>query len=475
MNLPLYQKIFRSTFFHSSVRACFSTITALVAIFVVRMMGPGEFGKFSLVLQLAVTFGLFLSWGSSGMLAKFLPEKSSHESQAKLSSQAMEVSVLSVLVFAVLFLLLCQFYPSIFPIEIRSAKFLFVFFVSLFAVFNVLQGIFRGIGKFVQWSFIEGLNDFLARVFTLLLLLIVSVKYEVALYCFSGILFLLTFYAFFAVRDQFRRVDMKVESEVARFSMVVLIGAVVFMVGTSADAVLLRALLKDPTEVGYYFAGVRIPQTFQGLLLAPLSIPFVYYFTHPDTLHTRDRIMKLGTKLLGVACGIASLALFSFGKFVILLLYGKSFLGSINVLRIYSLILFLVGMQSFFGPFFMAINKLHVQVFVGVFSVLLLIGLDFLFIPRWASSGSALANVVMLGVQTMVFVYILLRYQMDIVKIYFLLMIGMLLSITLELFWIPYSSIPFFLLFLFVSRMFSADEIRKIRLVIFSKGAEALP
>ena len=473
-NLHLYQKIFRLTFLHFGIRSFFSLTTAVLMIFIMRKMGPQEFGKFSLVLQLAVTSGLFLSWGSASTLSKFLPELKVHPSQSRLSSQAIEVSLISMGVFLLFFFLLYFLAPSILPDEIKSIKLIFVLFVGLFAIFNVFQGIFRGLGKFVQWSLIEGSNDFIARIFTLLLLLFSSTTYQNTLYCFSMSLLIMTLYSFSIIRKQFFLSDLKIDPKVSHFAVIMLMGSVIFIVGTSADAVLLRALLKDPQEVGYYFAGIRIPQIFQSLLLTPLSIPFLYYFTHPDTSHTREQIIKLGTKLLGLICGVVSLIFFSFGSIIVSLLYGDSYSKSIDVLRIYGFVFFIIGMQSFVGPFFVAINKVHVQMWIGFFSVLSLLALDFLLIPHWKSMGSALANVIMLSLQTISYIYILANNKIDIVRFSLLLSGGMLLSVSLELFFLPYSALPFFLFFVWISRLFSKEEIDKIWLVISSQNKEKL-
>lgn len=472
-NLPLYRMMFRSTVAHSGVRTAFSVATTILTIFIVRLMGPQEFGKFSLILQLAVTSGLFLSWGSSATLAKFLPELKEKKSQAHLSSQALEISLISILIFVVAFLLLCQFVPSLFPNEIKSTKFLFILFTSLFAIFNVFQGVFRGIGRFIQWSFVEGLNDFFARGLALSLIIFLSLSYQTVLLSYVGALLCSDLYSFAKTRNQFIITDLKVDAQVARFGINMLLGSIVFMMGTSLDAVLLRGLLKDPNEVGYYFAGVRIPQIFQSFLLAPLAIPFIYYFTHPDTVHTREQIIHLGTKLLGVVCGLVSLVFFSFGDLIITLFYGEFYARSIPVLKIYSFVFFVIGLQSFSGPFFMAINKIHIPLYLGFCSVFVLLGLDLWFLPIWQSAGSALANVVMLTLLTLCYAFIMSRSGLKIVRPTLILMIGILLSVLSELLWLPYASIPFFILFIFAVKLFSREEIGKIKLLLSSAAVPA--
>lgn len=455
----------------------FSMISAVLMILIVRMLGPHEFGRLSLFVQMAVTTGLFLSWGSSGTLAKFLPEQKSLENQVRLSSQFMEISFFSAVIVSAGFMITAALVPGKIPIEIRSEKFVFIVFIFLFALFNVLQGIFRGLGKFIHWSIIEGSNDALSRFLAIGLILWFGSSYKLVLYCYTVVLSSMVIYGFWATKKQYRLTSLRMHPELTKFSGMMLVGTAVFMVGTSCDAVLLRALLKDSKEVGYYFAGVRIPQIFQSLMLAHLSIPFIYYFTHPDTLHTRDQVIRVGTKMLGVICGLGSLFLFSYGGIIVQIFYGKFYMESIPVLKIYGLIFFVMGLQTLCGPFYMAINKIYLPTIIGIISVLLLAALDFYMIPRWRSAGAAAANVIMLVVQDIAHVlclYFLSGKQINTIRPTLILMAGVILSILLELFWLRYSAVPFFALFVIGSHLFSKEEIRKINDVMSVKVTEVL-
>lgn len=471
-NLPLYRKIFRLTFVHSGIRAVFSVCTALSMIFIIRVMGPNEFGRFTLVLQLALTFGLFLSWGSAGTLAKFVPEYP-EESKKTLSSQAMEISLISLAMFIIGFFCVYWIHPAILPLEIKSLKFPFILYITLFALFNVLQGVFRGLGRFIQWSLIEGSNDLVCRFAALGLFLYFGIRYDIAFYGYVATLFAFTFFAFFQTRNQYHPTHLIIDEPVRKFGLIMLLGSFVFMLGTSLDVVFLRSLLKDPAEVGFYSAGIRIPQIFQGLLLSPLSIPFTYYFTHPETLHTREQIIKLGTKLLACVCAIVSLSLFSFGSAIVPLLYGKFYGQSIQVLRIYSFVFFLIGMQSLLPPFFVAINKLHITLISSFICTFVLGLLDLWLIPSWKSSGSALANVLVLVFQNMAYLYIVSKHNIDIIKQNLILILLVLISVAVEHFLIPFSSVTIFILLIVVTRYFSREEVEKIQRVISKSESPA--
>ena len=247
-------------------------------------------------------------------------------------------------------------------------------------------------------------------------------------------------------------------------------GSFVFMWTSSLDFILLRAVLKEPMEVGFYSAGIRIPQLIQGLILAPLSTPFTYYFTHPETLHTREQILKLGTKILSFVCAIISLGLFSFGGIVVRMFYGKFYLESIPILQTYSFVFFLFGMFSLFVPFLVAIDKPGEIVQISIVSTIAIALLDYFWlIPKYHSIGPALANIAILVLQNCYALYRLNQHQINIVKQNILMMALVLASVLIEKFFIPFSSILFFIISVLVFQLFNKDEINKIERLLFSK------
>ncbi|OGR84182.1 MAG: hypothetical protein A2902_00030 [Elusimicrobia bacterium RIFCSPLOWO2_01_FULL_64_13] len=468
-NLPIYSAMFRSTAAHSSIRIFFSVATAASMIFVVRLLGPEEYGKLSLTLQIAVTAGLILSWGSSSTLGKFLPEIPAVPEQGSLASKMLGWILVSFALFTAAFLGLAAAAPALFPAELRSAKTLVVAFAGLFAVFNWAQGTFRGIGKFVGWSWMEGANDLTARLGALGVIVWISRRYDAVLTPFVLALLFWTALASFRLKPYFRPSGFRMPPNVVRYALLMLAGSVLFMAATTLDAALLRGLLKDTSQVGYYFAGVRIPLILLTLLLSPLSIPFLYYFSHQDTFHTRERVYEMGTKLAGVLCGVISLLFFTLARPLVVLFYSQAYLGSVAVLQIYGFVLFLVSLQIFSGPYFAAINKPHLSVAMMLLTIALLAPLDLWLIPRMEAAGAALANVLMLTAQTLVITYLVLRNRINVLRTVLTLMAGMILSVALELWALPYSSLPAFLCFVLASRLVTRDEFAKIKAVLLHK------
>ena len=140
----IYKKIFVSTTKYVMLKNFFMCITGILAIFFVRLLGPEEYGKYSLVWQLISTIGPIISLGWHSTLAKFIPERNDEEKKVLFSQSFISVAVVSIIFFIVGFLIM-QLFPKIIPLEIKNLRLVFLIFIVLVAFFNVFEGFYRGL------------------------------------------------------------------------------------------------------------------------------------------------------------------------------------------------------------------------------------------------------------------------------------------------------------------------------------------
>jgi len=95
----LYRKIFFTTTKYVFLRNFFMCITGLLNIFIVRLLGPSEYGKYSLVWQLIATIGPILSLGWQSTLARFIPEKNDVEKKGLVTQGFFRVFVVAFFFF----------------------------------------------------------------------------------------------------------------------------------------------------------------------------------------------------------------------------------------------------------------------------------------------------------------------------------------------------------------------------------------
>jgi len=469
----IYQQMFYSTGKYVVLKNIFMVVSGIIGIFVVRLLGPYEYGKYSLVWQLISTIGPIISLGWLTTLARFIPEKSTIPEKAILFSQ----SVISVLLFSVIFfvgmIIFVRLFPGLIPIEVRQIKLAFGIFVILVAFFNIFEGVYRGLGKFNEWTIIDGLRSNLSSVLAIILLVIGYRYYQTIIFSnfVFGLIFVILIFNYLIkyLNINFSKLwgNWPVDSSVRNFALTMLIGQIVFLLGSSIDSILLRALLKDPAQVGIYNAGIRIPKMIEAMLIAPLPAPFLYYFSHPELGQSREKILEFGSRLLGVIFGFCGIFLFSFSQEIILFLFGSNYSESIMVLRIFSLILYLLGFNILVSPYFQSINKPQIPLFAGIISFVIFFVGDILLIPEFKSIGPAITVLIGLFIQTMFIFYFLSRLNVKYLTNLILLTLCIIVSVFIGFYTVFYISLLIFIIFIILTRLITLEDIKRWQSVTF--------
>jgi len=445
------------------IKNIFMVVTAALGILIVRYLGPYEYGKYSLVWQLIGTIGPILSLGWLTTLSRFIPEKNTTEEKANIFSQSLFSVMFVGLIAGTGFLLVSSLFPNIIPIEIREIKIYFIIFIVITALFNISEGMYRGLGKFNRFSIIDGLRSNFGSILAIVLVIYGFRTFKTIVFsnfAFSAI-FITAILIF--LKDYIRKPSIKVDPLIAKFSLTLFVGQILFLLMTSIDFVLLRALLKDPSQIGFYNAGIKIPNLIQTALITPLSIPFLYYFSHPDVLQTREKMLETGTRLLGVIFGCVALLIFSFSKEAILLLLGKNYIESIQVLRFSALSLFIIGYVTLFAPYFTSINKpgrLLLTQCVTFTSILLS---NLLLIPVLKSVGPTIGGLIGLFIQTIILLLILPYNRKQCLYTFTLLSFTLAVSVATGFFISYYLTVPVYLILVYTTKTLTINDIKTLK------------
>ncbi len=460
----LYHRIFLTTTKYILLRNFFMIITGIVVILVVRLLGPEEYGKYALVWQLVGTVGPILSLGWHSTLAKFLPEKTEQEKEILFSQSLISVSVICLFFFIVGYFVI-QFFPKIIPLEIKQIKIVFLFFIILVAFFNIFEGFYRGVGKFNQWTVIDGLKSNLGSILAIILLIVGYRYYQTVI--FSNFLFTSIFFVLVLIylRKHLNfQLSFSLEKQVFNFALIMLFGQISYFFISSVDSVLLRALLKDPTQVGIYNAGIRIPKTIEVMFIGVLPTPFLYYFTSKESSELRGKILEFGSKILAVLFGFVSVILFSFSKEIILLLFGRNYTESITVLQIFSFSLFILAFLILFSVYFQSINKPQIPVIMGIVFFVLVTFFNFLLIPKLKSQAPAISYIFSLLIYAIIILLLMKnsKFFVDFVKICVIELISYLFGIKITKYLVPL----IYVVLVFLFKMIHYSEIQKFIKVI---------
>lgn len=378
----------------------FMFTAGVLSIFIVRLLAPAEYGKWALVYQLIATIGPILSLGFLSTLAKFIPEYTDEKRKNELFSQTLFLVTIAFLVFSLLYISGTSLFPKILPQEIKIVKYPFLFFIGALALVNLVEGFYRGLGKFNQWTIIDGGRSILSAGLAILLFLTLSKSFETVFYTYFFLIILFLITLLFHLRKNLNlNLNLNLEPQIIKFSLIMLAGQIVFLLGTTIDSVLLRALLKDPAQVGYYNAGIRIPKMLETMLLAPLSVPFLYYFSHPETGQSKEKILEFGSRMLGIIWGTIAILIFAFAKEIVLIFFGQVYKQSIYVLELFSLYLFFAGFLLLFSLYFISVNQPWKPILVYFISVVVICSLlNVLLIPHLKSIAPAINILVSLTI-----------------------------------------------------------------------------
>jgi len=440
-------------------------ITGLLSIFIVRLLGPSEYGKYSLVWQLIGTIGPIVSLGWLSTLAKFVPEKTDEEKKSLFTQSFLSVLVASIIFFIIGFFII-QLFPKIVPLEIKDLKFVFLIFIILVAFFNVFEGFYRGLGKFNEWTVIDGIRSNLSYVLAIIFFILGFRFYKTII--FSSFFFALFFaiLVIFWLKNyfDFNTKFFSIEKEIIKFAFVMFVGQISYLFISSIDLVLLRAMLKDPTQVGIYNAGIRIPKMIETMFIGILPTPFLYYFTSQETKELKEKILEFGSRFLAVVFGFVSVVLFSFSKEIILILFGQKYTESIPVLQIFSFSLFILAFLVLFSSYFYSINKPQIVVILSILQFILISLFSFLLIPKLKSQGPAIGYVLNLLIYTFIVLLIVKNYKFF--KNFILVVLVILISYFSSKSFLIYLMPIVYLVLVFLFKIIKFSEIYKFSKII---------
>lgn len=458
----LYSQIFTSVAGFTFKTAFFTACGVVVSIFTYRLLGPAELGKLSLILTVSSTIGALLGLGFSETLAKFIPQKIAANDKSQFYTKSLAIVSLSFVVFALLYFAITTIFP-ILPHEIKEVRFAFLLLIGTYAVLGINNGMLRGIGKFNLLPNLGALKNLVPSIVALPILFYLIASYKVVFYNAFFFQFFTVAITFYLLKSHLKIKevrDLKIERQVITFSLIMLGGSIVYMLCTTTNMVLLRVMM-DSGKVGYYTAGTGIPIMLQGMFLSPLTVPFLYYFSHPESRAETQNIIRYGTRVIGFTAGIISLLIFALADKIILIFLGAQYSNSILVLQIFSTHTFLLGILTFSAVYFLSINKPHIGVLLGLLSFVLNFIFDLILIPYMGAAGAALAAIIGLAISLVVYIAIMRRFGVNLIFVFALATIlGISFFVGFKMY--VFLSIPLYLLLGIFTKMIRKGDIENM-------------
>ena len=131
---------------------------------------------------------------------------------------------------------------------------------------------------------------------------------------------------------------------------------------------------------------------------------------------------------------MAALIIVALAEWLIRTLLGPGYSASVPVLQAFTGIVFILGNQTFLGPYFYGIHRPLVPLLFGIGGFVLMFALDLVLIPKFGPVGAALAEVLAAVAQSLVYVGVMQHvYRVNIQRASLLLMTLWVCAAVLEL------------------------------------------
>lgn len=422
-NVKLYilkNKLIKESFWALLAKLLAAVMGVFLYILVPRLLGPKDYGIFSLTLSILVFFMLFADFGLSASSSKFIAEYIKKD-RSHIRGIIKEVLLLRVFTLAIIFITL---YLSINLItrtfklqELSETLFIGTFIVVFWTLTEHLKKLFQGFHR-LKYNFYITLVELGFKV-VLSLFLVIYYGLLGALFAFLVAYILSTviggFFAYKYFYSNFEEATLvkSFKKGLIDYAFPMVFISISFYVFTEIDTIFL-AFFTTPTEVGYYSAGKQMAR-YLPLFAAGVGTALGPIYAHV----TRENITGLKRmyyKTLGIlSCFylIVSVLLFIFARELVILLYGIDYIPSITILRILLIYMFFFAISSVVSQIIDYIGMAKNRAIALVIAVLINIFLNLLLIPKYGGMGAAIATVVSYTPYVLFNMFICQRYLMN--------------------------------------------------------------
>ncbi|WP_291876620.1 flippase [Leptospira sp.] len=364
-----------------------------ISVMIVRYLGPEWFGKYNYVNSIIVLFGIFVSFGSEGILVKFLVSEPEQKNEI-LSASFWFHSVFGLLSFLLSFLFL-----QILRNEADLFQLLMILGIPLlFRSFSVVKYVYESNLEIKKVVIIDNLIFFsFSFIRVLLVYLNLSFNWIFVSFAAEGIIANLSLFFYYRLHHPaFLNFRPKLETikSILKESFPILVSGFAIIVYMKVDQIMIGSMLGDE-QLGIYSVGVRLSEFWYFIPIGISSsfFPHLIALKKDLSIHYKRRFAILHSIVFWMALLGACITQFA-ADYVIVKIYGYDYFNSSSVLKIHiwaSLFVFL-GVAG--SNYYILENLQKLTIFKSFFGLLVNIILNFFWIPEFGIVGAAFATLI---------------------------------------------------------------------------------
>ena len=375
------------------------SINFLITIYLIRYLGPKNFGLLSYAISYFSIFSGLASLGLDNILVRELVANTNKENQLLGTGFYLRMIASSATIVLIVI--------AVFVTKEDLLTVILIFAISLsviFQCFNVIDYYFQAKvqSKYVVYSqFISFIISSFVKV--LLIYYKADLIYFAIIITFESLLLAAGFYLTYK-KINIGKLNWKFSYDLSKKLIVdsypLLLSGLVIAVYMKIDQIMIKKIIND-SELGFYASAVKICEAFYfiPMVLTNSIFPAIINAKKKGAEFYKLRLQQLYNMIAWISIGIA-LPLTIFASQIITLLYGEKFISAVPVLKIYiwSAVATFLGVAS--SQFLIAENFTKISFYRTLIGMISNVILNLVLIPQMGIIGSAIATLISYSLAT---------------------------------------------------------------------------
>ncbi len=374
-------------FTESAVSKLFSFLLVIV---IARMLGPEEFGVYSLVTVSIFFLTAFIDFGMENTAIRF---SAHHQSKREEIFGVYFLCKTAALIFLLLFIFFLPGLVLKLPDKFQSTKYFYIIFMGsviesyLFIITTYWQSLER---FFIRALINTGVYFLrLVLIFALLRLKVFNLKLITLFFAFSGLPFLLLFlrYLFRFLNNLIKRgIPNKLLTSMLHYEKWIVIGAIPMIIMTRIDFYIVVYFLSFK-EAGLYNSAVELTGILAVILMAFRKVLFPKVVKYDDVRQIKTYISKVH-KLLFLNT-ILCLLIVPFSKYIISFFLGVKYIPASGILQILLFSFLFTFWNVMLSIIFYSLGNSKLMAIGAYIQLAFFILCSFMFVPAMGMKGAA--------------------------------------------------------------------------------------